>query len=345
MVLMDWESYLTPAGKFEDCRSNCLGSFFPQREKIQDLFKVLSPQSVLCMGAGYLNDIPVKEFLRAGSSIYLVDWAKNISREAFCKDIVIEDKEGFNCCLSQAKDSQKYCRNYLTPNLFGKKNVCAHFKTADEDSSRCMNFEFGSEPSFLEEDVTQGKASKFAKRISAIVCETKSPKAVYKNALKEVTRLKKYSQTLPVEDHSIDMVTSSMVVSQFEFEPYGFMTQVMMQKFGRETLLEMETPLRPYMDKLRDALFILLIEGHIQEMHRVLTGKGRAYFSMENFHLDRITGQWFQVRNFSAILAILEKYFWFDFDTLPGSFVADRVGIMGEESIVQTYVLAPKSLS
>ncbi len=345
MVPLDWENYLTPAGKFEECRSNCMGIFFPQREKIRNLFTALSPGSVLCMGSGYLNDIPVKDFLRSGASIYLVDWAKNISREAFIMDIVSEDIEGHNCCISQAKDSPKYCNNYLAPKVLGKKNVCARFKTDDDVSSHCMNFEFGSEPSFLEEDVTQGKASAFARRISEVISQTNSPKAIYKNAMKEVIRLKKYSQVLPVENGSIDMVTSSMVVSQFEFEPYGFMTQVMMQKFGRENLLKMETSLRPYMDKLRDGLFLILTEGHFQEMHRVLTKKGRAYFSMENFHRDNITGQWFQVRNFSAILEKLEKYFWLDFDTLSGSFVPDRIGISGEETIVQTYVLEPKPLS
>ncbi|MBC8287898.1 MAG: hypothetical protein H8E42_10545 [Nitrospinae bacterium] len=339
---MDWENYLTPIGKFEACRSNCLGSFFPQRKKIHNLFEILSPRSVLCMGSGYLNDIPIEDFLKAGASIYLVDWAKNISREAYCKDIVAKEEGGYNCCISKAKDPQKYCQNFVTQKLFRNQNVCAGFKASAEAPSLCASFEFNSEPSFLEEDVTQGKASAFAARISSMLPEAKSPKAVFKNALKEVNRLKNHSQALPVEDHSIDLVTSSMVVSQFEHEPYGFMTQMLMEKFGKETLAEMEKNLNPYMEKLRDALFLLLAEGHFQEIHRVLTENGRAYFSLENFHWDMITDRWFQVRNFSATLEIMEKYFWFDFDTLPGSFIADRVGIMGDECIVQTYVLEPK---
>jgi hypothetical protein len=342
MTLMDWDGYLTPLGEFGSCRSNCLESFFPQREKIRNLFKTLSPQNVLCMGAGYLNDIPIEEFLKAGSSIYLVDWAKNISREAYCKDIIAGDKGDYNCYLSQVEKPLRYCRNFSAPKLFKSKNVCDRFKASVDTPSQCANFECGSEPFFLEEDATQGKASEFARRISEIVSATKSPKAVYKNALKEVHRLKKHSQALTVEDRSIDLVTSSMVVSQFEFEPYGFMTQVMMQKFGKEPLVEMEIFLRPHMEKLRDELFLLLVEGHFQEMHRILKEKGRVYFSLESFHRNKNFGRWFPVRNFSATIEIMEKYFWFDFDTLPGSFIPDRVGIMGDESIVQTYILEPK---
>jgi hypothetical protein len=346
MALLNWDEYLTPRGAFSECREKCLNSFINQRERIRNLFLTLSPENVVCLGSGYLNDVPIEDFLEAGASIYLVDWVRNLSQEAFHRDVVKECDDGVKCFACQSQyDPGQYCTNYDGLDVSSeeqKREVCSSFKKSNSSPSLCETFEFGTHPVFIEGDATQGRASFFAHRVSEMIPRAKNPKVVFKNALREVGRLKQYSKPLPIEDHSVDFITSSMVVSQFEFEPYGFLSQNMAQKFGINELNRMESHLTPHMEKLRSNLFPMLVEGHFADMHRMLQPDGRVYFSLETFHRPQGSDRWFACRNLDTILEVIGKYFWFDFETLPDCCNPDRVEVLGGESLISSYVLVSK---
>ncbi|MFQ5444855.1 MAG: hypothetical protein ACE5EK_09590, partial [Nitrospinales bacterium] len=301
MTSLNWGEYLTPQGAFSKCREKCLNSFLNQRERIRNLYQALSPKNVVCIGSGYLNDIPIEDFVKAGSTIYLVDWVKNLSREAFCKDVVTECEDRYQCFIYQTRfNPRQYCTNYDALDVSPKEQkqeVCSSFIKSDSSLSRCDNFKFGTNPVFLEMDAAQGRADVFARRVSEMIPRAKNPKVVFKNALREIGRLKQFSKTLPIENHSVDFITSSMVVSQFEFEPYGFLSKKVAQKFGTNELNRMEKTLTPYMEKLRSNLFPFLAEGHFKEMHRILQGDGRVYLSIETFHRPKDYDRWFWCKN------------------------------------------------
>lgn len=61
---------------------------------------------------------------------------------------------------------------------------------------------------------------------------------------------------------------SSMVVSQFDHEPYAFFSKLVTLQFG-SCLWAEEEQLRPLMEKLRSELFRLQVEGHVREIHRL----------------------------------------------------------------------------
>ncbi|MCH8313010.1 MAG: hypothetical protein IID17_08505 [Nitrospinae bacterium] len=349
MTLLNWGEYLTHPGEaaLSKCRENCSNSFINQRNRIRDLYSALSPKNVVCIGSGYLNDIPIEDFVKAGSTIYLVDWVKDLSQLAYCKDVITECKGRYQCFICQTKyDPRQYCTNYQELDVSPKEHkqdVCSSFIKSNISPSLCENFEFGTNPVFIDMDATQGRADVFARRVSEMISRAKTPKAVFKNALREVGRLKQYSTCFPIDGQSVDFVTSSMVVSQFEFEPYGFMAKKMAQKFGTNEINRMEKILTPYMEKLRSILFPLLVEGHFEEMHRILQTDGRVYFSIETFHRPKDYDRWFWCKNLDRIMEIISKYFWFDFETLPELGNPDRMDILEGKSIVSSYVLVPKS--
>lgn len=348
MSFLNWDEYLAAKGNFTDCRRKCYDSFARQRERIRNLYSALSPRKVVCMGSGYLNDIPIEDFVAAGSSIFLVDWIKNLSREAFVCDVVKESEESYQCIVCSARgDPHRFCLNYEDPDVSHqdlKPQLCSQFYPSKGSLPHCENFKFGADPSFIEADATHGRAGTFARKILQLLPNAKNPKSVFKNALREVRQLKNVSQPLPIEDRSVDFVTSSMVVSQFEFEPMGFLSQNLALKFGTEELQRLEKNLNPYMEELRDNLFLSLVEGHFKEIHRILKEDGRVYFSHEAFHRSEDSSGWFWVRNFAMTMEIIGKYFRFDFDTLPGLCEPDRVEILGGESIIPSYVLVPISV-
>ena len=113
MSFLNWEEYLTPSGGVETCRMKCRDSFKNQRERIRKLHKKRNPDTVVCLGSGCLNDIPVDDFVKSGCSIFLVDWIKGISREAYLHDVVsmLDGESKCNICSVQG-NQHDYCKKY-----------------------------------------------------------------------------------------------------------------------------------------------------------------------------------------------------------------------------------------
>lgn len=347
MDSISWQGYLKSNQSPEECRKRCASTFQGQRSRIRNLFHQLAPKTVVCMGAGYLNDIPIQDFVREGCRIFLVDWIRDLSRQAYYQDVVQKNGEGYRCLVCQVRgDPKSFCANYhfnQEPDPENPPGHCDSFQPSMGDNPQCTQFELGDSPAFLEEDVTQGVAGGFAEDLAKTIPQAKTPKMVFKKAQQVVRSLNRVKRILPVQDHSIDMVTSSMVVSQFDFEPYGFLEKNLALRFGVEALLKQEKVLLPLMNELRDKLLRLMVDRHFREIHRILRPDGRAYFSSETFRRLSGSDRWTPVQGASQTLEILEKYFWFEFNDASELPPTERLKLYGEESIVDSHVLIPKA--
>ncbi len=68
--LTSWQDYLHPNNLdalVDCCHETCSRSFEQQQARLLLLWERLKPENVLFLGAGGLNDIPLRQFLEAGT--------------------------------------------------------------------------------------------------------------------------------------------------------------------------------------------------------------------------------------------------------------------------------------
>ena len=154
-------------------------------------------------------------------------------------------------------------------------------------------------------------------------------------------RVKRQRTTMDIPDASVDLVTSSMVVSQFEHEPYGYFSKQAAAVLGSPSRGE-ENRLSPAMEALRSTLLANQIERHLDEIERILAPGGHCFMAFEMFHVEDGTGRWFLVSEMHGALAAIAGRFDFNFDILPQS---DSVALFespGGRSVVHRFVLEPR---
>ena len=192
----------------------------------------------------------------------------------------------------------------------------------------------------MYEDVTGGYASEFAQRVPQTLRDVRTWKQAFTEINDLAHRVKNHFSPLSIDDNSVDLVTSSMVVSQLDQEPYDYFAFRAADELGRPKQRE-ETRLLPTMQALQSILLANQVERHCQEIKRILAPDGVCYMSFEMFHFNAEAKQWFVVESMSKALAIIGRWFNFNFDiigptetlmpfhrgespSLVGSFVLER---------------------
>jgi hypothetical protein len=338
-----WAEYISAAhGDIVDrCRASCGPAFAVHRETLSGLYKALRPQRVGCLGAGPLNDIPVAEFLAGGSEVFLVDWVPAISKYGFRSDM-IREAGGELSCLACELDGppEQYCGGYrrAAPRCAG---LCDNYVPLESGKPCCGSYESGVHPHFIAGDVTRGRAEAFARKARSLVNSARTPKAAFAKAVDGLRACRTISRDLPIESGTLDLVTSSMIISQFDFEPYEYFAKLLAQRFG-ELLLEQEKELLPLMEKLRSEFFRIQVEAHAEELFRLVNKEhGHVFFSVELFQKFPEAEQFFVVPGIPSALETLGKRFAFVFDAIPPERALHRVAVAPGASIVQSYVLRP----
>ena len=75
MEFLDWENYVRPADLAVAAhKARSAASFIAQKERIGRLCRAVRPRSVVCMGAGYLNDIPLEDLIAINADVYFAEW-------------------------------------------------------------------------------------------------------------------------------------------------------------------------------------------------------------------------------------------------------------------------------
>ncbi len=342
-----WKDYLAvPYGSaiYGECQRRCGGSFAGQRDIMRRVFEATRPKVVACLGAGVLNDIPYQSLVRAGATIHLVDWLPGIVDAGIARSIIARDDDGApDCVYCHLADerARTYCRHFRKPREPSAK-VCENFVAGPGDPPICTAFDRSDFPVCHQEDVTEGYASAFAENVVDALREVRSWRQALAQANALAKRVRRHRTSLGIDTASVDLATSSMVVSQFEHEPYQYFSRQAAGMLGPPTRNE-ERRLEPAMETLRATLLSNQIERHCEEIARILAPGGRCLMSFELFHLNRETGRWFLVDEMHGALQILARRFDFDFDILPEERTVTRVDIGDSASLVHSFVLEPRA--
>jgi hypothetical protein len=340
-----WDTYLSCPP--DDQRLNgglalCRRAFTEHRAIISRMIGRFHPRSIAVLGSGYLSDIPLSDLIAHTNKVYLVDWIEGGARIGLSRSIVSGKDNHFDCLFCQVRTGRKYCRNYIGE--CHEKGVCSAFKLVEQPALTCGNYDPADDPVFIRADITGGVASRFAEAVEKIVAAAHTPKEALIKAIKRINSIK--YNNIPLMDDSIDLVTSSMVVSQFDAEPYAFFAQLLMKRFGFDELRKHEAKLKPLVEQLRTRLFVMQVDAHVRELYRILKkdGSARAYLSSEL--LRSYPGgeeQYFLVQDVVKALEVVDRYFAFELDELLGDQLLSKVALGDGVSVNQNYVLVPKA--
>jgi len=356
MPALDWDSYLKPPPMpVATQREKSAGAFAAQKENIGKVCSILHPGTIVCMGAGFLNDIPVDDFIAINADIYFAEWIDGITRRAFHYDLVKQIADRFICLACKCSgDPKKYCENYFVENrnsdaaLSARRNNdhCDNFLPVENNAGPCCaNYAAGEFPCFLQADVTQGVAQHFALQVPDILRRADKPRQAFGYAI-HASSQPGTRALLPLSDHSIDFITSSMVASQFDFEPYTYFIRSLFRRFGQEAVEQNFGTLNPLAEALRDNLFLTQMEGHCQEMLRLLKPDGRIYFSIEMLHAGNSSDPYFLAEVSCKAMGIIGRYFYFDLQTLPEILTPTHTAMVaGGKSVIQSWLLLSKPSS
>lgn len=349
---LNWEEYTrAPVSQeeFSQCRIAYGPALSEQRRLIQHLIEVLHPKQVAFLGSGYLNDIPVEVLFDEERENYLVDWVANVSEEGLRGSVIRQEDATYHCVFCNSENPVRYCKAFdgdvATPN-----QVCGAFCPVREPVLCCDNYIPGEQPTFVTEDITAGRATRFAQRIEKLLPSCRTPEQAFRKAIQECRNCACLSGALPIPSNSLDFITSSMVVSQFDKEPYQYFSKLLELEFGREKILRKEKILMPLMEELRAALFKMQVAGHISEIYRLVNKEhGKVYFSVELFCALPAAespaprgDDYFLVHHMPYALETLSRFFFFDFQLIPPETSLRNTQIGEGHSVVQCYVLTPK---
>lgn len=339
-----WDSYLSPGldnSIVQDKFTPYKQGFSHHRETIARMVEMLEPRSVVVLGSGFLNDVPVTDIVENSLDIYFVDWIEDISQLGMSRSIIQKDDGGSYSCLFCCNcTGSEFCSNFA--GVIEGKNVCSEFRPVEESFNACENYHPASQPKFIKADITAGVGRSFSTKIEKRLDNCKTVKEAILKASAFTDNFD--YQPIPVETNSVELATSSMVLSQFDFEPYSYFTNLLVNRFGIEEIKRHEAKLTPLLETLRDKLFIAQVEAHIKEMYRIIKKdlKPRIYLSAELFHSFPGTDQYFLVNHMPKALDIIGKYFFFDFNQpFPDeALIKSKVG--EGWSVTQCYLLTPK---
>lgn len=341
---LSWNRYLEAgASSASHARSRKMfeREFRRQREQIVRLIAEDNPKQIACLGSGYLNDLPVELLCNSDTESYLVDWIPGISEIAMRGRAIAVGASHPSCIFCGLESPEIYCARYKdAPGPH--PGVCEAFCPISDPSLYCENYQPAKLPHFIRHDVTGGRATGFATQIEAVIERSTRPEEAYRRAIALCHGSTVKTARIPIDDDSIDLITSSMLVSQFDAEPYRYFALLLERKFGRANILARGADIRPLMERLRGELFRIQAEGHASEMYRILNKpKGLVYFSTELFRELPNNEGYFLVHEVFRGMQILSQYFTFDFSRLPPSDVLDRLKMGDANSVVQRYVLRP----
>lgn len=325
------------------CRQRCRVAFQHQRANLLRILDALAPARVACLGAGALNDIPYDHLIQSGTTVDLIDWIPGAIEAGIDQSIITRDESGVPRCVychPAVESPGRFCENYVQPPSPGE-GVCEHFAARLDEPDRCAAFARGDRPNIVYADITAGFATAFGRDILDALHDCRSWKQAFARAVSLVDHADRERTPLPLPDQCADLVTSSMVVSQFEHEPYDYFSRCALERLGSPSPAEQER-LQPTMDALRSTLLRRQLARHCDEIARILAPDGRAYLSFELFHLSPFPDRWFVVEGMPSLLDIFGQRFLFDFDIIPQSETVTRFQVADEPSLVLSLVLAPK---
>ena len=345
-MAMSWDDYLAvPDAEraYGACHTGCGEAYVGLRGVIATLVRRTRPGTVACLGAGVLNDIPYDVLVAAGATIHLVDWLPGAIDSGIRRSIIGRGEQGRPVCAYctlDDEDAGAYCRRFR-PSRDPSARVCERYRPAPGASAACESFERGERPHVLEQDVTAGYATAFGRGIPAALHGVGTWKQAFRRACNAARQARRSRVPLGIADGRVDLVTTSMVMSQFDWEPYTYFSRHTAAIVGPPSAHE-EHSLRQAGESLRFELAVSQIERHCDEIARIMAPGGCCFAAFEIFQFDNDERGWFLVRETHQALGILGERFAFDHDILPPEESAFRIEAGDAPAVVQAFVLRHK---
>lgn len=344
-----WQEYLQGASNpqtYGRCIREARPGFAALRDLIARLVERLEPSEIVCLGAGALNDIPFRRLVRRGCGLHLVDWLPDIIEAGVQGSSMSENAAGQSNCVfcELGEDKAKEFCAAFNRRQKNQPGVCENFQKTEDDYLACENYQKGTLPAVYQEDVTGGFASAFAEKIDREIEQSSS----WRSALKKAMRIARNPASamppkpLSVKRATADLVISSMVLSQFEFEPYQYFASRAAAAHGRPTESATKN-LDKGMNRLRDTLLAGSVEQHCREIKRILKPEGRCFMAFEMHHRKDEAGNWFLVQQMHDAVLVLDKHFYFDFKRLQAPDHVVELADGNSRSLVYCYLLRPRA--
>lgn len=290
-TLKPWRDYLhidNPAEAAAVCQMACGKNFKAEHNRLCQLQKKLKPEAVAVLGAGCLNDIPIREFLEEGTHVALVDWVPGLTQAGLARKMVYRTEEGLVCICCRA-----------------------------------------------EGDVSGGLGHRFAESVFSCVSRSPNPGTALRQMKKVLGAAAGEKLRMPLPAASFDLVVSAMVVSQFNFEPHGYLSSSLLARYTDTSAPSLERRVR----ELQRQLFQKMLAGHLGEIRRLLKPQGRAYLSFEVLHRKRDRRRWFLPSHVAPVLEEISKRFECSDDAFPLTDSLRRIEVREGESLVQSFLL------
>lgn len=345
-MIVGWQDYLAVPGAeaaYADCRARCGGTFACQRACVSRLLDSIRPRTVACLGAGVLNDIPYQRLVAAGATVHLVDWLPGAPEFGVARSIVERTCDGrYRCayCRHATADANVFCLSYADAGP--DSEVCAAFRPSATEPLTCLAYRKGTLPFVHRQDVSGGYASAFGEGVPQALRGVASWRQALRRATALAKRVKGRQRALDIAERSVDLAISSMLLSQFEHEPYGYFSKQAAALLGPPSAKEASL-LQGEMEALRSILLREQVLGHCREVARMLADDGRWFVAVEMFHRDDRARDWYLVREMHETLGMLAERFRFRFDGDPDPAVDPGFRAGTGRSVVQHFVLAPKA--
>lgn len=349
-----WEDYINSASNhaaLQGYRAQSGPAFRPLRRVLANVVKTCEPTSIACLGAGVLNDIPFDELVLSGAVIHLVDRIPGVVDTGISQSIFIDrgidaDENGDvadNACVFcalGASRAARWCGRFdgARPHSPG---ICGSFAPFADDAQGCRSYERSDLPNVHYQDVTAGYATAFGHAALEASEASNSWKQALGLAAAAAKRLRTHRDKIDIADGSIDLVTSSMLLSQFEHEPYKYFSRQVAARLGPPSARD-ERRLQRTLAKLKDDLLFNQIDAHCEEVTRILAPNGRFFVAFELFHYDPENDSWFMVPEMHAALGRLTRYFEFDYGALSPEDSIVTFDLDGSSSVVQNFLMSHK---
>lgn len=345
-MIRGWQAYLQGANNpktYGRCISESRPGFAVLRDLIARLIEKLEPREVVCLGAGALNDIPFRRLLRRGCRLQLVDWLPDIIEAGVQGSSMSEDATGQSACVFcelGEEGARDFCQAF-DRRRDDQPGVCENYQRMEEAYLACKNYQKGSLPAIYQEDITGGFASAFAEEATRDIATSGSWRGALKQALK-IARNPNPPKPLSVKSATADLVISSMVLSQFEFEPYQYFASRAIAAHGQPTG-SLARKLDDGVNRLRDILLSESVGRHCREITRMLKPDGRCFMAFEMYHQSGEADGWFIVRQMHETVPVLQKHFRFDFEQLQAPDHVVELADGNSSSLVYCYLLQPRA--
>ena len=182
--------------------------------------------------------------VEAGASLHLVDWVPGLVAAGVSLSIIeLGDTCEAKClyCNPVIPCPQSYCRNYQMSSK-GDEAVCDNFEAVSDTRMCCGAFERGERPAICNEDVTGGYAGEFGRRVDDELDGVRSWKQAFARAAALASSASHHATSVTIPDASVQLVTSSMVISQFDHEHCTVMGSMPISTLPRLMTCALTTP-------------------------------------------------------------------------------------------------------